>query len=188
MMRRSILFLVAFLFTFLTVRAQQLTDIPLRTLDGKRVGLSSSNKKLTVVVFLSPECPLSQSYILNLNRIQQQNASLLQVVGIFPGTSYSYSDYITFRDKYKVNFDLFVDSSKSLVKALAALVTPEVFLLDTNFKVLYAGAIDNWAIDLGTKRYAASEHYLPDAIAAYVAGEPIILTRKKAIGCFISDL
>ena len=160
----------------------------LRDLDGKPVKLSTFDKKLKAIVFLSPECPLSQNYTLVLNQIQEENKETTDVIGVFPGTSYTPDEYQTFQKKYNIKFPLLTDSAKKLVDALGAKVTPEVFLLDVHDQVIYSGAIDNWIIDLGKKRRQATTHYLSDAIAAAVQIKTVQPVSTKAIGCFILDL
>lgn len=168
--------------------SQQWGDTGLRNLEGKTVKLSSLSKKLKAIVFLSPECPLSQNYCLVLNQLQKEYSEHVEVVGVFPGKSYSHADYIAFSNKYKIQFLLLTDSAKKLVHQLHAQVTPEVFLLDEHHKILYSGALDNWVVDLGKKRASVTEHYLSDAILAHLKNKPIPVPNAKAIGCFISDL
>ncbi|TDE13620.1 redoxin domain-containing protein [Dyadobacter psychrotolerans] len=182
---------VVFLFVCLASSlafGQHVGGITLRDLDGKVVKLSSFDKKLRIIVFLSPECPLSQNYSLVLNQIQEQNKETTDVIGIFPGTSYLPKDYQAFKEKYKITFPLLTDSAKKLVVKLDAKVTPEVFLLDVNDKVIYSGAIDNWVIDLGKKRSKATAYYLSDAITSYIQSKPVDLVSTKAVGCYITDL
>lgn len=189
MFRKRIQFtLLIFLLHLSPSFCQELREIVLRDLDGKVVRLSSFDKKLRAVVFLSPECPLSRNYSLVLNQLREENKETTDIVGVFPGTSYLPKDYQAFREKYKIKFPLLTDSAKRLVGKLGAKVTPEVFLLDAHDKILYSGAIDNWAIDLGQKRSKATIHYLADAIASAVQGRPIALVSSKAVGCYINDL
>ncbi len=168
--------------------SQNLGEILLRDLDGKMVKMSSFDKKLTAIVFLSPECPLSRNYTLVLNQLQVLNQETTNIIGIFPGTSYKSLDYLAFKEKYKIRFPLLTDSNKALVSKLGAKVTPEVFLLDEDDKVIYSGAIDNWVIDLGKKRSKATVHFLANAINATTQNKPIALVYTKAIGCYINDL
>jgi len=186
--RRLLFVFLFFQFVSLSGYSQQLGSTGLRNLDGKPVKLSSLHKKLTAIVFLSPECPLSENYTLVLNRLQQQFHESTEVVGVFPGKSYSVEEYVAFSKKYKIRFLLLTDSAKKLSGQLNATVTPEVFLVDRNNNLVYSGAIDNWVVDLGKKRAAATEHYLAAAISACNKNEPIIVPHTKAVGCFINDL
>jgi peroxiredoxin len=159
----------------------------LQTLDHKVYDLSKQRKKLVAFVFLSPECPLCQNYSLALNDLQEKFETDLDILGIFPGKAYDQEAYQGFRDKYHIRFPLLTDTSFGLVKQLSARVTPEVFLMDTGWKILYHGAIDNWVTALGKHRNKATEHYLEDGIGEYLRKSPILVKETKPVGCYINE-
>lgn len=163
--------------------SSQVNRIPLRHLDGTRTTLSAFPQKLVAVVFLSPECPLCQNYTRTLNQLKGA-----AVVGIVPGRSYTREDLAHFRDKYQVLFPLLTDIPNALGNYFKATTTPEVWLLDASRRVIYHGAIDNWAISLGKTRSHVTAHYLADAIHAYEAGKSVSVPETTPVGCFINDL
>ncbi|WP_343673229.1 redoxin domain-containing protein [Chitinophaga sp.] len=143
---------------------------------------------LVAIVWLSPECPLCKNYTKPLNELNRKYAGTVTVVGVFPGHWYTQQDYTAFQKKYKAFFPLLTDKKNKLGKQLHATVTPEVCLLDSTGKVLYQGAIDNWATALGqTKTIPATEHYLEDAITHAMAGTAIYPAVTKPVGCYIND-
>lgn len=77
-----------------------------------------------------------------------------------------------------------LDPDLSLANGLGATITPEV-VLTKNTEILYRGAIDDWAIDLGHKRLNVNHDYLHDAIESHWQNEEIIPSRTPAVGCFI---
>ena len=77
------------------------------------------------------------------------------------------------------------DPENKLVKALGATITPEVFVLNGQYEVMYSGRIDNWAYELAKKRKLITAHDLQDALEAMLAGKKVIVTQTKAVGCFI---
>jgi peroxiredoxin len=178
-------FVICCCFFFLTLHAQQ-PDIKLKTIEGKSFSLSALNKKLTAIVFLSPDCPLSQNYSLVLNDIQKTRKDVLQIVGVFPGMNYSNSEIVAFKNKYAIDFVLVRDHKEALVKYTHATITPEVFLYDSKAVLLYKGAIDDWAISLGKKKRQADHHYLRDAIENFLQHKEVSPSETKAVGCFIS--
>jgi hypothetical protein len=122
-----------------------------------------------------------------LNGLQSRFGKDLDIAGVFPGKAYSPAACRRFRDKYHIQFKLLTDDRKDLVKLLGGRITPEVFLLDKDRKVLYQGAIDNWVAALGKQRSKATENYLEDGITSYLNGETVRVKEVKAIGCFIND-
>src|SRR4029077_16728384 len=132
-------------------------------------------KKLIVFVFLSPDCPLCKNYSVALNDLQKNYGRAVQIVGIVPGKSYSSAEINDFIQKYKINFDIYIDSSRTISRTLHATVTPEVFLVRDKGIILYRGAIDNWIKELGMQRTKATEFYLHDAIGLALSDKPVII-------------
>lgn len=160
----------------------------LDVLQQKAVHIDCSAKPLTMVVFLSPECPLCQNYTKVLNALKNQFGDHLQVQGIIPGDAYSGEDVTSFINKYKVNFSVAIDKEFKLSRYLQASVTPQAVLLDNNGKLVYKGAIDNWVTGLGKKRAVTSEHYAANAIQQYLAASPVTVKYTRSYGCKINDL
>ena len=163
-------------------------DLHFQTLDGKDVKATALHKKMLAVIFLSPECPLSQNYTLTLNKLYDKYKRELEIVGIFPGSAYTSAIYNSFNRKYNIQFTLLTDKDKSAVRVLGAKITPEVFLMDERRTILYSGAIDNWAISLGKQRTNVTDHYLEDAIQSQLDHVMLKVKQTKAIGCLINDL
>jgi len=120
--------------------------------------------------------------------LQQKFNEDLDIVGIVAGKSYSIKEDIAFKEKYKVRFTIAADTSKVTVRMLNATVTPQVFLLTKEREIVYEGAIDNWAIDLGKQRNKPTQDYMQDAVTNYLLGLPIAVKETKPVGCFINDL
>lgn len=184
------LFVICCCLFFVTLHAQQpsLEDIKVEATVGRSLPLSGVNKQLTAIVFLSPDCPLSQNYTLVLNDIQKSRKDLLQIVGVLPNAGY-YSEHeiVSFKNKYAIEFALVRDKKGVLVNYTHASITPEVFLYDSKGILLYKGAIDDWAISLGKKKRQAEQHYLRSAIDNYLQHKEVNPSQTKAIGCFISN-
>lgn len=154
--------------------------------NNKTFSLKELGSKLVAIVFISPECPLSQNYMLTLNQLQQQFAGKLTVIGVFPESTYKDAAYQQFEKKYQVSFDLFKDEKQLLVQALGATITPEVFLINASRQVVYSGAIDDWVVSLGKTRKAVTNPYLKNAVAELLTGLPAKPVKTKAVGCFIN--
>jgi thiol-disulfide isomerase/thioredoxin len=143
--------------------------------------------RFTVFVFLSPECPLCKNYSVVLNRLADQYNGSVHFVGIVPGKAYSRKEIRKFRKAYHIPFAIYPDREKSVSNYLAATVTPEVLLLNEQGTALYRGSIDNWVVNLGKKRPAATAHYLRDAIEQGLQQQPVLLSYTPPIGCYIND-
>lgn len=153
----------------------------------KQVTINVTAKPLTVLVFLSPECPLCKNYTKTLNELNATFAKHVQVIGIIPGSTYTSADINTFIAKYRVDFPILLDTSKALANYVQASVTPQAVLLDDKTYLLYTGAIDDWAQSLGKQRLQVSQHYLHDAIQQSLQAVPVKIAKTTPVGCKIND-
>lgn len=180
--------LILLIIAFQGLVQPKIGSVQLTKLDGKP-GYIESNKKLnaTVLYFLSPECPLCQSYSINIKSLaaKYQNKGF-RFIAIVPGTDFNANEILFFRIKYKLqNIPFYFDPKLELVHMLKANITPEVFVLDKNENLLYSGRIDNWAYELSRKRKVITEHDLENVLAAIAGNKKITYRKTKAVGCFI---
>jgi peroxiredoxin len=148
----------------------------------------TSGSKATVVLMISPECPLCQSYSRTLNQLHATYANKgVQFYGIVPGKSFTAQDVDVYMKKYQITFPILFDPNMNFTRASKATKTPEVLLYDQALNLRYMGRIDNWAVSLGKKRTVITEHNLRDAIEAILSNKSILVIKTEAIGCYIED-
>jgi thiol-disulfide isomerase/thioredoxin len=147
----------------------------------------TGNTHLFVLVFLSPDCPLCRNYTKVLNELAHQYQGKLTLYGIVPGKTVTAADLQQFSSTYHLAFPLLRDPAKKLTNLIHATITPEAILMNKEGKILYSGLIDNWVIDLGKQRAAPTQQYLKDAVDTCLSGRSVVITRTKAIGCFIDN-
>ena len=80
------------------------------------------------------------------------------------------------------------DPAHELVRASGVQITPEVAVFNRKHHLLYDGRIDDWYVDLGRSRPAATTHELEEAIRAAADGNPVARSEVRGVGCYISDL
>ena len=138
--------------------------------------------KAAVFIFLAPDCPLSQSYTLALNNLRTEfQAKGMEFYAVFE-TDAGVDDFVA---TYKLTLPVIHDRDFRLADFFGAMKTPEVFAVDSTGKLFYKGAIDNWAPELGQHRTIITEHYLFDALNAFLEHKPISVKETHAVGCFI---
>ncbi len=155
----------------------------LQTIEGKKY-IFRDPEELQVIIFLSPDCPLSQKYTRTLNELASEFKGKAKFYGVFAETSPQLSAYKNFKQKYRIQFPLLVDKDKKLVKALGATTTPESFVLNKG-AIVYHGAIDDWAIELGKTKNKATTSFVRTAIHCAMANTSPVPDYHKPIGCFI---
>lgn len=161
--------------------------IALTSLKGFSTVFPITKSPLSVIVFLSPECPLCRNYSKTLNELSTEFAGKAQFIGIVPGKAYTSAEISRFIKEYSLKMNILIDPSKKFSRSLKASVTPEVIVTDNKGTIYYRGAIDDWMVALGKKKEKPSIFYLQNALSQLVNKQPVILSSTKPVGCFIND-
>jgi len=164
----------------------------IHTLDGTAVDALKQppNTKAVVYIFTSTDCPISNRYAPELQRIERLFAPQgIAFRLIYP--SRADSD-VAIREHvkafgYEGRVQPLRDRRFELVKHVGATITPEAAVL-VNGAVVYRGRIDDRYVSLGVERPSPSTHDLADALTAILAGRPVAHATQPAVGCFIADL
>ncbi len=171
------------------LNAQDKQSLKALDLDGKlrRLG-AHSDTKAVVVLFLSTQCPISNSYLPTLNELfSTYRRQGVEVYGVVSDLSVTRAEAVEHRKTYRVRFPVLFDGSGELRLSLAPTHTPQAFVLDEFGRVLYRGAIDDRHVKLGQKKDAATRLFLADAVRAAIAGKPIAIAETKPVGCLLED-
>lgn len=139
---------------------------------------------LMAVVFLSPDCPISQKYMKKLNDLQSSQKDLVTFLAVVPG-KVSKTDVHEFIREYSSELAFRQDKDLKLTMAIRATVTPEIFLFDGQRTLVYRGAIDNWFYELGKNRREVTEHFYKDAVEAFQQNQRPTVRSTEAVGCLI---
>lgn len=144
-----------------------------------------SKEKLQLFIFLSEECPISQYYANEINRIDSIYKNDMELICIFPMKSSSNEKIAKFKKTFKTNFRTNLDSNQLIAKKYNATTTPEAILLSDG-KVIYQGCIDDKYFALGKRRNKVRNHFLTLAINQALLKKEIQTPATKAIGCSIT--
>src|SRR5947208_14751264 len=106
----KLLFILVCLFAVNIIKAQvrkdAIVDVSvLRSFDlmdtnQKITRIDGFDKPLSLFIFLSPECPLSQNYTTTINQLSGKFSRQVNVFGIVPGNAYTTKEVGAFENKY----------------------------------------------------------------------------------------
>ena len=194
--RRFLLWLYLFIISMQTdLSAQTPTELNFNSvaqhtlwlpMKKERSNIQGDNKA-SLLVLLSPECPMCINYTSLLRKIENKYGNSLQIVGLIPGKTYNDSVVMNFTNSYELDFPVYVDSTMQLSRYLKGEVTPEAYLFDQSGQLVYRGALDNWLSSPGKKRVRADQHYLLDAIEQTLQGHLVALSYVKPQGCLLNE-
>lgn len=145
--------------------------------------------KAIVLVFLGPECPISQRYVPELNRIaaaHQTNA--VEFYGVVAARKSARTNAAAFAREYAVDFPILVDDTLSLARWLRPTHVPEAYVLKRDGDLIYHGRIDDWYESIGKPRAVIQQRELRDAINALLSDRTPARTYARPVGCYFEEL
>lgn len=158
-------------------------DFTLKDTDGTSHALYelSEEKLATVVLFLATQCPIATDYAERIVAlVKAYDEKNVQFIGINSNKQEKVEEIAEYNEKYGFEFHVLKDTENKIADYFGARRTPEVFLLDTERVLCYAGAFDNSPKE-------PTKHYLRDALNLVITGKDIPKPSKKtrAVGCTI---
>lgn len=161
-------------------------DFTLKDADGTSHALYqlSEEEPATVVLFLATQCPIATNYaeriVALVKTYNEKSEKKVQFIGINSNKQETIEEIAEYSKKHSFEFPVLKDPENKIADYFGARRTPEVFLLDAERVLRYAGAIDNSPKE-------PTKHYLKDALDLVIAGKDIPKKSKKtrAVGCTI---
>ena len=142
---------------------------------------------LTVYVFTTTDCPISNRYAPEIQRLAAKFGSKAHFVLVYPVPTDSPDMIREHKKKFAYAIDSVRDVDRQLLKLTGVTVTPEVAVMRGS-QLLYRGRIDDRYIELGKDRPAPTQRDLESALIAAIAGKAIAVKQTQAIGCILADL
>lgn len=162
-------------------------QIKVRDVGGRQYDLTGKDLKATVLFFVASDCPISNSYAPEINRIvSSYQGRKLSFFIVYVDQTIPVSDVKKHAKDFGFGVPLLVDHRYFLVRMAGATVTPEAAVLDRHGAILYRGRIDDLYYDYGKRRNAPTKRELRDALDAILNDRAVAHPREKAIGCFIA--
>ena len=161
------------------------SDLVFNDLNGvARHPLEPAEKLASVLIFYEQDCPISNGYAPEINRIFASHTNFaFYIVQVDPDlTPAAASEHAR---QFDLHAPVLLDPQHRLVKLLKPTVRPEAVVFGKNGEVLYRGRIDDLYAEIEKKRGTVTQHNLRDALDAITAGQPVKQKETKPIGCLI---
>lgn len=177
---------LAILFAIGSTRAQS-GAIPVRSTMTRY--LAAPGVRIDVFYFAATDCPISNRYVPEIQRLDREYASQgVRVWWIYPNPTDDSAAIAHHRVEFGITGRIFPDPPESAVSLAHATITPEaaVFVVDSGeLREVYRGRIDDRYISIGQERPQPTRHDLELAISAALAGKPVPQPDGPPVGCAI---
>ena len=164
--------------------------IALKDPDGRLVDpfLAAENSTAIVFLFASVDCPVSNRYAPEVQRLHAAFAPKNVAFWLIYPNPGDTPDAVRAHVKafgYPVH--ALLDPGHDLAKVTKVSITPEAAVFTSTKALAYHGRIDDKFVSLGVERPAATTRDLFNALTAVVAGRTPEQASAPAVGCFIAD-
>ena len=155
--------------------------------------LSDFRGKLVVLEWLNHDCPFVKKHYSggNMQKLQKEYTAKgvvwLSIISSAPGKqghrTGPQADADT-EDKGAAPTAVLLDAAGEVGKKYDAKTTPEMFVIDKEGKVIYAGAIDSIK-STDSADVAKAENHVRAALDAALAGKPVATPKTQPYGCSV---
>lgn len=140
----------------------------------------------TVFVFTTTDCPISNRYAPEIQRLAKKFGAV-RFVMVYPVANDTPELIDAHRTKFAYTIDFIRDEQHELVKKTGVTVTPEVAVIKEG-RMLYRGRIDDRYIEFGKDRPQPTIRDLERSLEALLAGKPVPVAETRAVGCILAEL
>jgi hypothetical protein len=144
--------------------------------------------KGVALVFLGPECPISQRYVPELNRIAaRSDSNAIPLYGVISSPTMTRTQALEFVQEYAVTFPVLFDESGRFARWLRPTHVPEAFVLKADGDIAYRGRIDDGYAAPGKPRTVIQHREMRDALAAVQSGKAPPRSFARPVGCYFEE-
>lgn len=163
----------------------KIENFKLKDYNGKEHSLSDyKNSKAIVIIFVATECPVSNAYNSRMeNLFKDYSKRDITFIGINSNKAESVSKIKEHAEENGLTFTILKDEKNIIADKFEASFTPEVYVLNNNFDILYHGRIDN-----SKKESEMVTKDLKNALEEILAGKEVSKKETKAFGCTIKRI
>ena len=160
-------------------------DFTLKDYEGKEHSLSDyKNSKVIVLIFVATECPISNAYNSRMEAIYNDyKGKDVAYLGINSNKAESVMSIKEHAKENGLTFTILKDEKNIIADQFDASVTPEVYVLNSEFQVLYHGRSDN-----SRKEADVETKDLRNALDQILDGKEVTISNTKAFGCTIKKV
>jgi thiol-disulfide isomerase/thioredoxin len=162
-------------------------------LNGKPItSLAPTGSKAVVLFFAASDCPISNRYAPEIQRLAKEFAASGVVVWfVYPNPGDDAKVVRTHNAEYAITARTVLDTDQALTKMGHASTTPEAAILvpdGDHWRQVYRGRVDDRYISFDEQRPKATHHDLEEGIRAVLNHQTVAQAGGPSVGCSIVPL
>ena len=172
--------------TIQTVYAQQfrldqpVSDFTVHDMKGRSLNYRKLKGDVTVVMFFSTRCPISNAFNFRRNTIYREFKNRVKFIAVDSNSNESLEEVRAYADEVGFDFPVYVDPKSEVSDRFGVLATTDTFVMDSSGVMRYHGYIEDALNPARTTKQG-----LRLAIEAVLNAKPIEMAESQARGCAI---
>ena len=167
-------------------------DFTLTDVAGNEHTLHDHLGSMIILEWTNYDCPFVRKFY-NPGVMQEWQESMaeqgivwLTICSSAPGTQGNFTQEVWKQrmEEWNVVAPVLLDESGDVGRAYGARTTPHMYVIDTEGRIAYQGAIDSIR-SVNPDDIERADNYVQDAVAALLAGEDVEVTDTTAYGCTV---
>ncbi len=156
-------------------------EFNVQDLSGRAHAFSELKGDVTVLTFISVQCPISNAYTERMNAVFKDYSSKgVKFIFVDANRIETASEIAEHAKSVGFAFPVYRDAGNRVADSFNAQVTPETYVIDSTGVIRYRGAIDDSQNPARTRNRS-----LRLALDAVISGSPVAIPETKAFGCSI---
>ena len=146
-----------------------------------------NNSPAIVIMVQGNGCPIVRNALTDYNALREEFAANGTTFFMLNSNLQDRRETIAAEaEKYAIAVPILHDETQLIGESLDLIRTGEILVIDPkSWEIVYRGPINDRQV-YERQKNEASEHYAADAIKAVLAGEPVEIAKRDAIGCLIN--
>jgi peroxiredoxin len=163
----------------------KIDDFALADYNGNNHSLSDfKDSKAIVIMFVATECPVSNDYNSRMESLSKKYSQKeIAFIGINSNKAESVEMIKEHAEDKGLTFTILKDEKNIIADKFSASFTPEAYVLNSDFNVIYHGRIDN-----ARDESEVVTKDLENALNEILAGKEVSKKETKAFGCTIKRI
>lgn len=156
-------------------------NFSVQDLTGNALSFSQLKGDVSVVIFISVQCPVSNAYNERMKALYADYTPKgVHFLFLNANSTEPASAVAQHAAEHSFQFPVYKDASNVVADRFGAQATPEVFVIDRTGTILYHGSIDD-----SQNPDRIQNQWLRKALDAVLASQPVEKPETKAFGCTI---
>lgn len=168
------------------IRAQQfhlrapVSDFTLHDMNDRPLNYQALKGNVTVVMFFSTRCPLSNAFNFRRNTIYRDFKKQVKFIVVDSNSNESLDEVRAYAKEVGFDFPVYRDVNNEVSDRFGVLATTDTFVMDSAGVMQYRGYVEDSPNPARTTKQG-----LRLAIEAVLDGKPVAMAETKARGCAI---